>query len=176
MKALMRMALSVAALVAATAMAADQPQPTTAQPTTTPTPQVTPMQDIAFADYLRAFDYDERVAMKIQLPELLKLYAAGQMQLIDIRFNEEYAAWRVGIGQHIPLNELPDRLNELDASKTIVTMCPHYDRAEIARLFLTLKGYKARYLTDGMLGLADHLRGDRARDYMDALQSDNTHR
>ena len=129
------------------------------------------MQDIPFADYLRGFDYDERLAMKIQLPELLAGYAEGRMQLIDIRFHEEYAAWRVGIGQHIPLNELPDRLDELDADKTIVTMCPHYDRAEIARLFLTLKGYHARYLTDGMLGIADHLRGDKARDYVDRLAS-----
>lgn len=134
------------------------------------------MQDIPFADYLRGFDYDERLAMKIQLPELLAGYAEGRMQLIDIRFHEEYAAWRVGIGQHIPLNELPDRLDELDADKTIVTMCPHYDRAEIARLFLTLKGYHARYLTDGMLGIADHLRGDKARDYVDGLASNtNSH-
>lgn len=124
------------------------------------------MNAISFDDYLRGFDYDERIAMKIQLPDLLKLYAEGQVQLIDIRFHEEYAAWHLGIGQHIPLNELPDRLDELDANKTIVTMCPHYDRAEIARLFLTLKGYRARYLTDGMLGIAEHLRGDRARDYM----------
>lgn len=102
------------------------------------------MTAITFDDYLRHFDYDERVAMKIQLPELLKLYAEGQVQLVDIRFHEEYAAWRVGIGQHIPLNELPDRLDELDATKTIVTMCPHYDRAEIARLYLALRGYRAR--------------------------------
>ncbi len=132
------------------------------------------MQDIPFADYLRGFDYDERVAMKIQLPEVLTLYAEGQAQLIDIRFHEEYDAWRVGIGQHIPLNELPDRLDELDAEKTIVTMCPHYDRAEIARLFLTLEGYNARYLTDGMLGIVDHLRGDRARDYMARVPDDST--
>ena len=104
--------------------------------------------------------------MKIQLPEMLTLYAEGRAQLIDIRFNEEYAAWRVGIGQHIPLNELPDRLGELDEDKTIVTMCPHYDRAEIARLYLTMKGYHSRYLTDGMLALVNHLRGDIARDYM----------
>ena len=132
------------------------------------------MQDTPFADYLRGFDYDERLAMKIQLPELLAGYAEGRMQLIDIRFHEEYAAWRVGIGQHIPLNELPDRLDELDADKTIVTMCPHYDRAEIARLFLTLKGYHARYLTDGMLAIADQLRGDRARDYMARVPNGST--
>jgi hypothetical protein len=43
------------------------------------------MQDIPFADYLRGFDYDERIAMKIQLPELLKLFTEDKVQLIDIR-------------------------------------------------------------------------------------------
>lgn len=128
------------------------------------------MNKIEFDQYLRNFDYDERKAMKIQLPELLELYQQDKVQIIDIRFNEEFEAWRVGIGQHIPLNELPDRLDELDADKTIVTMCPHYDRAEIARLFLTMQGYHSRYLTDGMLGIANHLRGDIARDYMNELR------
>ncbi|HFD86174.1 MAG TPA: rhodanese-like domain-containing protein [Gammaproteobacteria bacterium] len=128
------------------------------------------MINIDFDKYLRTFNYDERVAMKIQLPEMLKLYREDKAQVIDIRFNEEHAAWQVGIGQHIPLNELPDRLDELDKDKTIVTMCPHYDRAEIARLYLTMKGYHSRYLTDGMLGIANHLRGDVARDYMELLE------
>jgi len=125
-----------------------------------------------FDTYLRAFDYHERLAMKIGLEEMLSLYAKGEIQLIDIRFHEEYAAWSVGIGQHIPLNELPDRLDELDRSKTIVAMCPHYDRAEIARLYLTLKGYHARYFTAGMLKLVDYLRGDKARDYMAGLDGE----
>ena len=129
------------------------------------------MKPINFDQYLRDFDYDERLAMKIQLPELLELYQQDKIQVIDIRFHEEYAAWNVGIGQHIPLNELSDRMDELDPNKTIVTMCPHYDRAEIARLFLTMQGYHSRYLTDGMLGIANHLRGDIARDYMNSINS-----
>ena len=124
------------------------------------------MPQIPFDDYLRRFDYDERLAMKIGLEELLESFAKGEIQLIDIRFREEHAAWSVGMGQHIPLNELPDRLSELDRAKTIVTMCPHYDRAEIARLFLTLQGYRSRYFTGGMLKLVDYLRGDNARDYL----------
>ncbi|NCQ24948.1 MAG: rhodanese-like domain-containing protein [Rhodobacteraceae bacterium CG17_big_fil_post_rev_8_21_14_2_50_63_15] len=122
-----------------------------------------------FATYLRGFDYDERRAMKIQMAEALELYATGQAELLDIRFADEARAWTLGFGKHIPLNELPDRLNELDPAKTIVTLCPHYDRAEIARLYLTLAGYRSRYLTDGLLGLADHLRGDRARAYVARL-------
>ena len=128
------------------------------------------MKELNFDSYLKSFDYQERKDMKIQLPELFELYAKGEAQVIDIRFNEEYAAWSVGFGDHIPLNELPDRINEIDSNKTIVTMCPHYDRAEIARLFLKLKGFNARYLTSGMLGIVDYLRGDKAKDYMNKLE------
>jgi len=123
-----------------------------------------------FDTYLRNFDYVERKAMKIQLPELLELYAAGKAQIIDIRFAEEFEAWQVGICQNIPLNEIPDRLDEIDKSRTIVTVCPHYDRAEIARIYLKLLGYDARYLTDGMLGMVDYLRGDRAKDYINKIK------
>lgn len=124
------------------------------------------MEILDFDSYLKDFDYQERKDMKIQMPELFELFAKEEAQIIDIRFHEEYSAWNLGFGDHIPLNELPDRLDEIDKNKTIVTMCPHYDRAEIARLFLKLKGYNARYLTDGMLGIVNHLRGDIAKDYM----------
>ena len=124
----------------------------------------------AFDAYLKTFDYQERKDMKIQMPELFDLYAKGEAQVIDIRFNEEYEAWHIGFGDHIPLNELPDRLSEIDKSKTIVTMCPHYDRAEIARLYLKLNGFNARYLNDGMLKVVDYLRGDKAKDYMDKIK------
>ena len=123
-----------------------------------------------FDNYLKTFDYQERKDMKIQLSEFFELYAKGEAQVIDIRFNEEYAAWHVGFGDHIPLNELPDRLSEIDKSKTIVTMCPHYDRAEIARLYLKLNGFNARYLNDGMLKVVDYLRGDKAKDYMNKIE------
>jgi len=125
---------------------------------------------IDFESYLRDFNYQERVNMKIQLKELFELYENGKAQIIDIRFNEEYEAWHVGFIDHIPLNELPDRLNEINKSKTIVTVCPHYDRAEIARIYLKLNGFNARYLTDGMLGMVDYLRGDKARDYMKKIK------
>ena len=128
------------------------------------------MQALDFDTYLKDFDYQERKDMKIQMPELFALYAKCEAEVIDIRFHEEYEAWHIGFGKHIPLNELPDRLDEIDQNKTVVTMCPHYDRAEIARLFLKLKGYNARYLTDGMLKVVDYLRGDKARDYMQTIE------
>jgi rhodanese-related sulfurtransferase len=121
-------------------------------------------------DYLSKFDYAARKEMKIDSKELVELLKKGEVQFIDIRFPEEFAAWRMGLARNIPLNELPARLGELDKDKLIVTACPHNDRANLARIFLTTKGYKAKYLEDGLLGLADLLRGDKAKALADAAK------
>jgi rhodanese-related sulfurtransferase len=74
--------------------------------------------------------------MKIDSKELIKLLKKGKAQLIDIRFPEEYSAWKVGPSKSIPLNELPNRLGEIDKTKIVVTACPHKDRATIAMVYL----------------------------------------
>jgi rhodanese-related sulfurtransferase len=116
-------------------------------------------------DYLSRFDYKERAGMKTHSRELVALLLEGKAQLLDIRFREEAQVWRMGFGLHIPLNELPKRMNELDRGKIIVTACPHKDRAIMARMLLTLNGFDSRYLEDGLLSLAEYLRGDRAREF-----------
>lgn len=119
-----------------------------------------------FDTYLQNFDYKARKDMKISTYEMLELVANNEAQLIDIRFKEEFEAWSMGFAKNIPLNELPKRLDELDKTKLIITACPHNDRANIARMFLYLKGYKVRYLSDGLLRTADTLRGDRAKEFI----------
>lgn len=69
--------------------------------------------------------------MKIGISEMRQLYKQGKVQIIDVRFPEEYQADSFSFIKNIPLNELPDRLKELDKTKIIVTVCPHYDRAEM---------------------------------------------
>jgi len=121
-------------------------------------------------EYLTRFSYQERKEMKVDSKELVELLKKGEVQFIDIRFPEEFAAWRMGSAKNIPLNELPSRVGELDKNKLIVTACPHNDRANLARIFLTTKGYRAKYLEDGLLGLADLLRGDTAKGLIDATK------
>lgn len=128
------------------------------------------VEPISFDDYLSKFDYAERNAMKIKSHEALELYKAGKAVFVDIRFKEEYVAWNFPFMKSIPLNELPKRIGEIDKNKLIITVCPHYDRAEIARLYLTTKGYKSRYLTDGLLGMAAYLRGDEAREFANEIK------
>jgi len=126
-----------------------------------------------FDTYLQNFDYKARKDMKISTYEMLELVANNKAQLIDIRFKEEFEAWNMGFAKNIPLNELPKRLDELDKNKLIITACPHNDRANIARMFLYLKGYRVRYLSDGLLRTADTLRGDRAQEFIQEMRRKN---
>jgi len=120
--------------------------------------------------FITDFDYISRIDMKIDSKELINLLMEGKAQLIDIRFNEEYAAWKVGPALSIPLNELPQRLNEIDKTKVVVTACPHKDRAIIAMVYLRYKGIEAKYLTDGLIGMAENLRGDNAWDFIESIK------
>lgn len=128
----------------------------------------------SFDTYLKSFDYEARKDMKIKMVEMLNMVEENEAQVIDIRFREEYEAWHVGFTKNIPLNELPDRLNELDKTKLIITVCPHNDRANLARIFLMLKGYNAKYLSDGLLKTVDYLRGDNAKEFWQEYKKNKT--
>jgi len=128
----------------------------------------------SFDAYLKSFDYEARQDMKIKTVEMLNMLEDSTAQVIDIRFPEEYEAWHIGFAKNIPLNELPNRLDELDKTKLIITACPHNDRANIARMYLMLKGYKVRYLSDGLLTVTDYLRGENAKEFMEEYKKGKT--
>lgn len=123
-----------------------------------------------FEKYLEKFDYEARKKMKIQIPELLELLSKDEVQFIDVRFKEEFELWHFSFSKNIPLNKMPDRLNEIDKNKLVVTACPHYDRAIMGRIFLMQNGFNARYLVEGLLGLADYLRGDNSKHFYNSIK------
>lgn len=122
-----------------------------------------------FENFLGRFDYEVRDDMKIDSKGLIPLLTSGRAILVDVRFSEEVAAWGTGFALNIPLNELPKRLKDLPKDKTIVAACPHKDRSAIAMAYLRSKGYDAKYLTDGLIGLAEYLRGERAKNFMENM-------
>ena len=129
------------------------------------TPITVAAAEDAFDVFLKKFDYDTRADMKTSSKQLLKLIEEKKAVLLDIRFSEEVKTWKMGFGLQIPLNELPMRYKELPKDKIIVTACPHKDRSSLAMAYLRTKGYNARYLTDGLTGLAVALRGDEAKEF-----------
>jgi len=131
--------------------------------------QATGAEPITLENYLLGYTYESRIAMKASSKQAIDWLEDGKAVLVDIRFAEEQQAWGTGFGLKIPLNELPKRLAELPKDKIIVTACPHKDRATIAMVYLRTQGFDARYLSDGLLGLMENLRGDEAKYFMELL-------
>jgi rhodanese-related sulfurtransferase len=128
-------------------------------------------EPISLENYLLNYTYESRTAMKASSQQALDWLEDGKAVLVDIRFAEEQQAWGMEFGLKIPLNELPKRLVELPKDKIIVTACPHKDRATIAMVYLRTQGFDARYLTDGLIGMAENLRGEDARYFMELFST-----
>ena len=108
-------------------------------------------------DYFHSYSLENKLDMRIDEAEAIKLFKEGKAVLVDVRFPKEQAEMKAGFGYMIPLNELPDRIDELPKDKLIVTGCFMNERGNMARLYLMTKGYKAKHLFSGIPGLTEKL-------------------
>lgn len=98
--------------------------------------------------------------VRINANAFIEQWQAGACELLDVRVPAETRAWKMGFGLAIPADQIADRLDELPRDKRIVVACPLTDRSSIVRVFLAAKGFDAVYLSGGLLGLADALKGN----------------
>jgi rhodanese-related sulfurtransferase len=85
----------------------------------------------------------EEVAKKVNSNE--------RVSIIDVREDEEVAQGKISGATHIPLGELPDRLDEIDQSTEHIMVCRSGGRSGKAYQFLEEQGYNVRNMTGGML-------------------------
>ena len=97
--------------------------------------------------------------VRIEVDEFIDLYNDSKAEFVDVRADFETKVWGFNFGLKIPVNELPDHLDELPKDKLIVVACPNVDRSNMARTYLSLQGYKSKYLIGGLLNLTTVLRG-----------------
>jgi rhodanese-related sulfurtransferase len=81
------------------------------------------------------------------------LEAAGEVQLVDVRTQEERDAGRIPSDTaHIPFEELLSRAAELDREKAIVFYCRVGERSAAAADAFAASGYDAVSLAGGIVG------------------------
>ena len=71
--------------------------------------------------------------------------------LLDVRTPQEYAAGHVEGAINIPVDDLRERLDELDPDKEIIEYCKVGLRAHIAYRILANNGFDARNVTGGWM-------------------------
>lgn len=79
--------------------------------------------------------------MRTLNPTDFQAHVAGGAVLLDVRLPEELAIAALPGTVNIPLNDLPDRVGELNPAAPIAVLCHHGVRSERAARFLERSGF-----------------------------------
>ncbi|MFB5266295.1 rhodanese-like domain-containing protein [Paenibacillus enshidis] len=90
---------------------------------------------------------------QIEPAELRQRLQAGELlNLIDVREDEEVAAGMIPGAKHIPMNQIPARLEEIDPDQEVIFICRSGYRSERVCEYLQQHGYdNCINMTGGML-------------------------
>jgi len=75
----------------------------------------------------------------------------NELNLIDVREDDEVAEKKIPGIIHIPLGSVESRMNELDKSKEYIMVCRSGGRSGRATEFLESQGYQVMNMQGGML-------------------------
>lgn len=103
-----------------------------------------------------AMNIAEGLSETVQWHELPTELAKGKI-LLDVRTAEELEKGKFKEAKHIPLNELRDRLNELDSQQEYIVSCHSGLRSYLAERILKQSGYHVKNL-DGAFSLYQTVR------------------
>lgn len=103
-----------------------------------------------------AINLSEGLSDSIQWYQLKEEQENGS-QLLDVRNTEELANGHFPDAVNIPLNQLRERLSELDSTKNYIVSCHSGLRSYVAERLLKQKGFKVRNL-DGAFALYKTVR------------------
>ncbi|WP_456277933.1 rhodanese-like domain-containing protein [Bacillus sp. AK128] len=88
----------------------------------------------------------------ITTAELQEKLAKGEnLELIDVREDEEVAQGVIPGVKHIPMGQIPERMAELDPEKEYIFICRSGRRSENVCYYLQDQGYKCVNMVGGML-------------------------
>ena len=84
---------------------------------------------------IRRFMGDNRVDFRQKINE--------SAMVVDVRTPKEFSAGHMKNSVNIPLNQLKNKLDDLDSERSIITVCAMGSRAEAAKKILTSAGFDA---------------------------------
>jgi rhodanese-related sulfurtransferase len=77
----------------------------------------------------------------IDVHDLQQRLSEGEILLLDVRGDDEFSYAAIAGSVHIPLPELPRRVEELNPERPIAVLCHHGMRSEMAARWLEQNGF-----------------------------------
>ncbi len=88
----------------------------------------------------------------MELAEFLS--SKDDLEIVDVREDDEWSAGRISGARHIPLGRLADQMGDLPKDRPVVTVCRTGPRSERAAKTLQEAGYSANFLAGGVTAWA----------------------
>jgi rhodanese-related sulfurtransferase len=82
--------------------------------------------------------------------EVAALIESADVQLVDVREADEWAAGRIAGATHIELGDLSMRAGEIDRERPVVFYCRSGSRSAMATQAFVAAGYEAHNLAGGL--------------------------
>lgn len=96
-----------------------------------------------------AENLSEGVLMQFHMEDIPTLPRDGSVTLLDVRTPQEYAGGHIEGFRNIPVDELRERLDEIEAGKPVYVICQSGLRSYIACRILNGHGYEAYNFSGG---------------------------
>ena len=116
------------------------------------------LNPVPFADVLREMDLEFLVSGEygITVEDAVKFINHDHFVFLDLRTTEEHDHLQFPFAMHIPISELPDRIEEVPKDKFIITFCLTGFRAAMGYAYLRTQGFDE---TKALKGRLDEMAG-----------------
>jgi len=102
------------------------------------------MAEDKFSQWLNDLDFDywSTGQHKVAPTNFFEKWAKGEAILLDVRAAQEKDFIALPFALAIPIDELPQRLNEIPRDKMVAAFCSGGDRAGVAFAYLQTQGFE----------------------------------
>lgn len=73
-----------------------------------------------------------------------------EVQFLDVREDDEWDAGHIEDAAHIPMDGVPDRLDQIDRDRPVVAVCRSGHRSGLVAAYLSRAGFTVHNMTGGL--------------------------
>jgi rhodanese-related sulfurtransferase len=93
----------------------------------------------------------------VDVAEAARQMRSGEAVLLDVREPSELTLAAIGGALHVPMRQVPARLEEIPRDRPVLVICHHGGRSQVVADWLLAKGYVAQNVAGGIDAWADEV-------------------
>lgn len=91
----------------------------------------------------------------VDVEEAARRFEAGEATLLDVREPSELAVASIEGALHVPMRQVPARIQEIPRDRPVLVLCHHGGRSQVVADWLLRQGYRAENVAGGIDAWAD---------------------